>query len=129
MNETVLEIERDVFLGEGTPLVLRDGRKLTVPRWSARKALSLGRKIAEAVSIASQAEGGGGGKAILFSLPLIGEVVCETLGEDESFLDTITKDDLAEIALAIVKQEFMSEHFLSLSKKAAALLRSSRSAD
>ena len=116
------EYESGIFLAEPAEVELSGGRKIAVPRWSARKALALGGKIAALVSAAGATSDAARRDALETALPMLGEIVCQTLDCDDSLLDSINKDDLLEIALAIIRQEFLSPEFRALSKKAAALL-------
>lgn len=109
-----------VRLGKsGARVTLSDGRELEVPRWNARIALEIGRMF-----LASMA--GGGGENTAAKLPdvlrITGEAVCVTLGEPAEFLETLTKEDLVEIASAIYEQEFKTKEFGDCLKKAGALL-------
>ncbi len=109
----------------GTRLTLSDGREIEVPRWNARIALEIGGMFFTA------ADGGkeSGGAKLADVLRIAGEAVCITLGEPVEFLDTLTKEDLVEIASAIYEQEFKSGEFGTCLKKAGALLPDFKSQD
>ena len=107
----------------GIRLTLTDGREIEVPRWSARTAIEIGRRLAAAA--APDSDGQVSSAPINF-LPLVGEIVCLTLCEPSKFLDTLTKEDLIEIAGAIYEQEFKTKEFEGCLKKAAALLPASK---
>ena len=127
MASNTAQMDERVFLDKGCEVELSDGRKIAVPRWSARKALMLGSSLASALKETGENAGEIGASGLTRLIPFLGEMVCGTLDEPEEFLDGILKEDLLKIALAIVRQEFLSEEWKSLSKKAGALLPHSAS--
>ena len=123
MQEKIDRLESEVFFSECAKVQLSSGETIPVPRWSARKALLYGGKIGAALKAAGDLDGSGKGPDVQAVLEVMGEIVCGTLDRDAGFLDSITMEDFAEIALTILSQEFFSEGFRLLSKKASALLR------
>lgn len=126
------EITQDeaAFLCELCVVELSNGNAIAIPRWTARKALKIGNKLASAFSIekaTSEKEADAAAKTgystfLNVVLSLAGEIVCETLNEPAEFLDAITKEDLAAILMAVVKQEFLNSTWKETIKKAVALL-------
>jgi hypothetical protein len=129
-----ITLDEAAFLNEPATLELSNGKPVEIPRWTARKALKIGAKLASAfakeqansANDADSREKTGYSKFLKVVLSLAGEIVCETLGESDEFLDTITKEDLASILIAIVKQEFINSAWRNTIKKAIALLPPAR---
>ena len=124
-----IPLDETALLAEPCKVELSDGRVLPIPRWSARKALKIGARVAGAIAGARDTRDDRGADSktdfastIAAIMPLAGEIVCETLDAPPEFLDAITKDDLAAILLAIVGQEFANDSWRDLQKKALALL-------
>lgn len=100
----------------GARVTLSDGREIEVPRWNARIALEIGGMFLAA------SNGENTAAKLADVLRIAGEAVCLSLGEPPEFLDTLTKEDLVEIASAIYEQEFKTKDFGDCRKKVRALL-------
>ncbi len=120
MDLKEITLDEAAFLCEPCVVELTNGKTITIPRWTARKALRIGAKLAAAY--ANESAKAGYSAFLNVVLSLAGEIVCETLDEVNEFLDTISKEELAAILMAIVKQEFLNSAWKETTKKAAALL-------